>query len=53
MSRLNGQKSICKGIMWCSLFTDTATDGAFENNGILAMTTESFLTKPLSEMFTV
>lgn len=33
--------------------TDTATDGAFENNGILAMTTESFLTKPLSEMFTV
>ncbi|XP_013765008.1 uncharacterized protein tasor2 isoform X3 [Pundamilia nyererei] len=33
--------------------TDTATDGAFESNGILAMTTESFLTKPLSEMFTV
>uniref|UniRef100_A0A3P8NIU1 DUF3715 domain-containing protein n=1 Tax=Astatotilapia calliptera TaxID=8154 RepID=A0A3P8NIU1_ASTCA len=31
----------------------TATDGAFESNGILAMTTESFLTKPLSEMFTV
>ncbi|XP_013125988.1 uncharacterized protein tasor2 isoform X1 [Oreochromis niloticus] len=33
--------------------TDTATDGAFESNGILTMTTESFLTKPLSEMFTV
>uniref|UniRef100_A0A669DFT3 Uncharacterized protein n=1 Tax=Oreochromis niloticus TaxID=8128 RepID=A0A669DFT3_ORENI len=31
----------------------TATDGAFESNGILTMTTESFLTKPLSEMFTV
>uniref|UniRef100_A0A3Q0SPG3 Uncharacterized protein n=1 Tax=Amphilophus citrinellus TaxID=61819 RepID=A0A3Q0SPG3_AMPCI len=31
----------------------TAVDSGFEKNGILTMTSNSFLTKPLSEMFTV
>ncbi|XP_030586391.1 uncharacterized protein tasor2 isoform X2 [Archocentrus centrarchus] len=33
--------------------TDAAVDSGFEKNGILTMTSNSFLTKPLSEMFTV